>query len=736
MSTPQSGSGNVVGERKSLLQPNRPANSHAPVDLAHRFPCTTILIHGVNDLGTDFETVEGGLCEGLNDRLGRSDLKGGTYTHGRMANDPQDVTTAELMKHLDDVIYRRQELPGTKSPLIPFYWGFKASKDDLAKEPAKQTVNGQYVDKFGNRLDAHRAKNGGMFANATTNIPDMFNTHFQGGWKTEKLDEQSADPTHPLREAPSRHYMVLAAKRLAALVRQIRLIEPDGTVNIIAHSQGTLITLLAQAFLVDGISGKASGAADRPADTLILIDSPYSYAESNMDQLLQTGDEQQTIWARVKTLANLTGLVAGGTHSTPSPEKLKVADGQDNYGVAGPKWDPHHATRLTGPQGNTPLTFAERDNRGKVYVYFCPEDATVGLRGVNGMGSIGLPDSINAGPAQAGAKAENTGLVSNTLRQRIFTRRKRGGKAIQVGTAPGPYNLREHGESSHGSSDAVTSKSHWKQAPVAENTMRDINGEELAPPFDPDLEENVIPGTENNPLGKGFPNERAAGSQSIDQVEAETALSAVPTATTREAMQWPPIDPDTGYAINSVGGSGDPDSGTVQAWLNKGKGPDDQCTVKQVEGPGEGETIVVYRTLTPNEQKVQLMNNLEVPSSYHSAVMSGRLNHRGATAFDVSIGQARALDDPDWTSLLRAIADWRIPLAKVKKASTRYSQLDETTRDIVEANSTYYNDGTFPPESVVPKAPPPPVVSESIKKRNDEIQKEVQSSPFYGTPLL
>jgi len=75
-------------------------------------------------------------------------------------------------------------------------------------------------------------------------------------------------------------------------------------------------------------------------------------------------------------------------------------------------------------------------------------------------------------------------------------------------------------------------------------------------------------------------------------------------------------------------GAGDSDSGSVQAWLNKGKEPDDQCTVKQVEGLGEGETMVVYRTVAPNEQKVQLINSLQVPSSHHSTVMNGRLNHR------------------------------------------------------------------------------------------------------------
>ncbi|MFL9871493.1 T6SS effector phospholipase Tle3 domain-containing protein [Paraburkholderia megapolitana] len=730
-----------IAHHTGTTVPNRDSQAHRQVPLPQRFPCTTILIHGVNDLGTDFETVEGGLCEGLNDRLGRSDLKGGTYTHGRMANDPKNVTTTDLMKNLDDVIYRRQEPKGTRSPLIPFYWGFRANKDDLPIDSSKQTVNGQYVDKFGNRLDAHRAKNGGMFANATTNIPDMFNTHFKGGAKTSILNAAQGDPTHPLREAPDRHYMVLAAKRLAALVRQIRLIDPDGTVNIIAHSQGTIISLLAQAFLVDGISGKC-GPADRPADTLILIDSPYSFAESSMDQHLQTSDEQQTIWARVKTLANLTGLVAANKHSAPPPEKLQVVKGQDNHGVAGPKWGPQQATRLTGPQGNTSVVFTERDNRGKVYVYFCPEDATVGLRGVNGMGSIGLPDAINTG--QAGTKPENVGLVSDTFRQRIFTRRKRGDKPVQVGTPPGPYNLRESGESSHGAKDWLLTATHLKQAPIAANTTRNINGEQLTPPFDPDLEQNRLPGTGDKPLGWLYPNEFEAGKQSIDQVEAETALSVSDLQQLNpQVMSWP----DYHVQYNAPpGGQAVPRADEVASVLNQGKDdPDDQCKVLMVESlmPPTNGKILVTRQETPNEAKVRLMNDLRADDSYHSAVMSGRLNHRGATAFDVSIGQARTLDDPEWAKLLRAIADWRIALGDIKKTNPRYNQLDKTTVDIVQANYAYYKDGTFPPDAIVPKTPPPPVVSEIMKTKNEvikarqkQIEEQLRSNPINNIPFM
>ncbi|WP_080416187.1 effector protein Tle3 domain-containing protein [Burkholderia ubonensis] len=723
MGASQSNSNRVVGERKALLVPNRPQESHANVDVEPRYPCTTILIHGVNDLGTDFGTVESGLCEGLNDRLNRKDFKGAEYTHGRMANDARKVTVADMMKNLDDVVYRRKETADTRSPLIPFYWGVRVEPKDLPQGQAKQTVNGQYVDKFGNRLDAHRAKNGGMFANATNNIPDMFNTHFKGGWKTKALDTLQGDPTHPLRESPNRHYMVLAAKRLAALVRQIRLIDPNETVNIVAHSQGTLISLLAQAFLME-----KGGQADRPADSLILIDSPYSLSEEAMDQFTQRGDEQQTSYARAKTLANLAGLVAQKKHPAPALDTLKIdpTGRRDNYGITGPKWSSGaQAVRMTGPhdvQGNAQIVFAERDNRGKVYLYFCPEDATVGLMGVNGMGCSGLPDTIQV--TKTAAKPETVKLLSEGLRQRIFTRRKRQGKPVLVGGHPGPFTMREDGESAHGTS---WDDQFEKRTNIPVGLQRTINGEALPPPFAPEMEGNVLPGSETNSLSTG---ESLPGKQSIDQLEAEIALSVTDLRELPpQPMNWP------GFEL----GKGAPSEADVERTLNQGKQPDDQCKVLRVMvflpyTPGR---IGIIRQETPNEAKVRLMNTHQSDSSYHSAVMSGRRNHRCATAFDVSIGQARALDDPDWAKLLRAIADWRIPLMKVKQSAGegRYGQLDSATREIVEANCTYYKDGTFPAEKLVPKTPPTPVVSEILRTRTDHFIQQVRSNPLNNIPL-
>ncbi|WP_445012499.1 T6SS effector phospholipase Tle3 domain-containing protein, partial [Burkholderia pseudomallei] len=49
------------------------------VAMAGGLPGVVIFIHGVNDPGAAYATVERGLCQGLNERLSRSDLRPGEY---------------------------------------------------------------------------------------------------------------------------------------------------------------------------------------------------------------------------------------------------------------------------------------------------------------------------------------------------------------------------------------------------------------------------------------------------------------------------------------------------------------------------------------------------------------------------------------------------------------------------------------------------------------------------------
>ncbi|MBB3257460.1 hypothetical protein F4827_002325 [Paraburkholderia bannensis] len=730
----QSHNHKVVGRGSAPLYPHRPKDAHVPIDTQHRYPCTTILIHGVNDLGTDFGTVEKGLCKGLNDRLGRTDFSGAEYTHGRMANDGRHVTSADLMKNLDATMYRRSPKADTVSPLIPFYWGFKANKTDLAKDPKDQKRNGQNLDKFGNRLDPNLCKNGGMFANATNNIRDIFDTNFKGGWKTWLLNKGQNDATHPLHACPNRHYMVLAAKRLAALVRQIRLVDPNETVNIIAHSQGTIISLLAQGFLTEGLLG-SNGVADRAADTLILIDSPYSLSEEFMDRLTQTGDTQQTTYARAKTLANLVGFVGKATHSKPSLDDLQLKPGHDNFGITGPKWGSKNAVRLTAPTSVTgsqsekaTIAFAERDNRGSVVIYFCPEDSTVGLSGVAGMGTMGLPESVSAAPANG--HKETIHLIGGNFRQRVFTRRARDGKPEKVGTDPHQYVMRKDGESPH----MTGFWDQWlKRAAVDVGSTRNINAPATGGlAFAPQMDGNTLPGTGTKSLFGRSDADLEAGRQSLDELEASTAISATDLEELPpEPLSWPSFVP---------GQSGLPSNAEVQESMNKGKDELDQTTVLRVFGtmPPTPGHLMVIRMETPNEGKLRWMNKNRVDSSYHSAVMSGELNHRCATAFDVSIGQARAIDDPDRALALRSMADWRIPLSKTATVGKgAFHQFDSITQQYVVATSDYNTNGVFPSATLVPKAPTPAVgvVGEEVGARHSKFLDALAKSNMGSIPL-
>jgi hypothetical protein len=236
-----------------------------PADL----PGVVIFLHGVNDPGASYESVETGLCQGVNERLDRPDLKAGRY--GAKYHDakqaPRETLKDKEEQILDDpdtYLYQRDtDDPKTRSLMIPFYWGYRAAPEHVKRDDAGDPfrMRNPFQDVRGNRLDRH-------FANATNNLEQMYGEDFKANWKTATVEHAKPNNYLLFANAPLRHYFVLAAHRLAMLVSEIRRVSPDETITIMGHSQGTLIALLAQALLVDkGL---------RCADTLILVDSPYS----------------------------------------------------------------------------------------------------------------------------------------------------------------------------------------------------------------------------------------------------------------------------------------------------------------------------------------------------------------------------------------------------------------------------------------------------------------------------
>ncbi|RBD91279.1 hypothetical protein BRM14_17290, partial [Xanthomonas oryzae pv. oryzae] len=425
----------VVAQANALLLPNR--MGERLVEVPADRPGIVIFIHGVNDPGAAYPSVEKGLCQGLNERLSRIDLRAGQYgvkyaeakASKAKPGDRDYRKVASVKYDPDTYLYQRSEDTTSKLPthsmFIPFYWGYRASNNEIAKDKSGNPtrLRSQYQDTAGNRLDAHFAKAGGFFANATSNLPDMYGKGFDTSLMTATIQPVASDFTY-FGKAPPRRYFVLAAERLAMLVSEIRRLAPDDTVTIMGHSQGTLITLLAQAMLAD--------RRQRCADCLILVDSPYS--------LLEPKGEEQTTQAKLQTLIKIVNAVTTQPYARPALNELQV--GQPGYGGrTGHGWTPSQGTRLDA-EGKQ-IVFAERDNRGKVYLYFCPQDTTVALDQVQGIGTYGVPDTVHVAWKRKFYSAERTAslpamdaLKDMRFHQRMWTKLLRGGKPVAVGLPP------------------------------------------------------------------------------------------------------------------------------------------------------------------------------------------------------------------------------------------------------------------------------------------------------------
>ncbi|MEN5305787.1 DUF3274 domain-containing protein [Pseudomonas sp. TWI628] len=652
----------TVAESVTRLMPNfsTERKMEVPADL----PGVVIFLHGVNDPGASYESVETGLCQGVNERLDRPDLKAGRY--GADYSAAKKIPTEELGEDhkatLDDpdtFLYQRDaDTPKTRSLMIPFYWGYRAEpgeiKRDKNDDPTK--LRGQYQDVFENRLDRHFAKGGGFFANATNNLLEMYSPGFA------KVIRHLAQPmlsnTQYMGKGPHRRYFVLAATRLAMLVSEIRRVSPDETITIMGHSQGTLITLLAQALLID--------KGQRCADTVIMVDTPYSVLPKTTPKGHDT----------LATLINIATAVTQAPHAQPPLSALR--DSKTYGGRTGPRWSPIQGSRRD-TVGNFTV-FPERDNRGKVYLYFCPDDTTVALDDVHGIGTYGVPNALPDGkPAMAA-------LQSVRFYQRLWTKRHRDGKPVLVGDAIQQTVLRAKGEPRYPggwSGGAIAS-----QAPIAKGEEVLINAEPLTPPHAPKLF--------GGEAKEGTPTQ--AGMDSPDDVSIRSALG-----NPKARFKWFKVRTSP-HRVNT--------DEELARW-NAGKEPGDQTSAisqAAVHRGSEVKEYVIYREETPNEIQKRMPEDPKEreANSYHSAVLRSPENQRWVTAMDIAIGQAHSLDDPDMRELLVAIADWKIDKRKLQKINElpAWSRLSGEAQTLVNASSDYYQFGLFPPSSLVSLTPP------------------------------
>lgn len=707
-----------LGRTQSVLQCKRMGEKVVvhPRDL----PGNIILIHGVNDIGAGFGNVEHGLCAGLEQRLYRR-FTPGSYRlpvqadKNRVEDDP------------DAVYFKRRIDQHTDSPVIPFYWGYR--------EEGRKTrmVNGQHTDRYGNRLDKDLSKGGGPFGNATSNLPDMWNRGIGA-----PLDPVG-DPLRPVLNAPGRMYMVLAALRLASLVAVIRRYESKDTVTLVAHSQGCLLSLLAQAWLME--------KGERPADTLILTHPPYSLEEQpnewEIRQLnsLHGGDDApmrphydsldgwQSLHGRLQTLVN---IVQGISKTKATEPPFHAITEKNSRGMVEGRWRPG----------------ADRDNRGKVYLYFCPEDMTVALDNMRGIGWQGVPEHCEG--ARAGYVANNgkaghewastrvkrmpLNELGEGFRQRVFSAKSRFDPVtrkpgpVLVGTEPHDFALRVEGEDDH-AHVAASGRDYRASHPVSRWTadphaspeakrlgLRRINAEALKTPCIADVTSGQIapariPATS---MYAKLPTSERGPYEEVDPITAAIAMANI-----KGVKVWSELLPRSA----SRGGQGEvapAELAHMTSSYNREKLA--KLDKKAAEHPDEQYQII--RALRYPDGRVQAMVQESLNAarrrwqhdvsakSFHSVIFDSSANHRNVTAYDVAIGSGKASSDPLHYKYLCAVADWRLKKPDKRKDGVRpgiltwanflsqfsvyYNCESDWCKALIEGNADYYSTGVLP----------------------------------------
>jgi pimeloyl-ACP methyl ester carboxylesterase len=733
----------VIAQQNGILVSHR--RQDKVVDVKPKMPCSVIVVHGVNDVGTSYAAVEEGVCAGLQKRLSAH------FVPAKYSN-PTAADANKVVDDPDDIYFKRQADVKTFSPIIPFYWGY-------AESPRmKTTREGQIVDRYGNRLDKDFTKGGGPFANATSTLPDMWN---RGASWSRNI---SSDPLRPLFNAPPRRYMVLAAKRLAALIAMIRDYDPDETVNVVAHSQGCLITLLAQAFLKD--------QGCRPADAVILMHPPYAISEKasslvQFSEFFRNGEEKamrgayfalngwQNLNARLQTLVNIVHTIG---QQTVKP--LDMGDflkpGSPYYGTVGATWKPTN----------------DRDNRRKVFLYFCPEDMTVALDNIQGIGWQGVPDFIEGTALpEAGTTDSSEGLpqekkikrealkeLGDRFYQRVFTDKKRidpktGRNAdVLVGMPPHGFALRIKGEDDLARFSItermardrppevewpVRKKDFWGRARSDEEIsegIRRITGEALSVPVKADMRGSQQIDTREGPA------------EVVDPIDAATAV-----ASGKGIRQiWELIDnlAASDSQIDDRAAMGSPDPATyagpvqdmkryipfVQKALNDNKPVEQRCQVLDVyqcllaKNKAQPRQLLILRTETPNEARLRWQHAVSL-KSFHGAIIGSSKNHEGVTAYDLAIGQGKAVADPDFCAYLCAVADWRLKTSENSRVRPSILQWKifltqfhdywevepEWRKKLIAGNCNYYSTGELPTDlPILPDDMPSDLISETI----------------------
>ena len=357
-------------------------------------PCLVIFVHGVNSEGEWYSDAEQHICAGLNDRLGRwgtaVELQPSVRDKDPSYNYSIDHPMKRTRPHFEGgQTAANSDYLVTRSPVIRFYWGFKSRKGDYGRPSAHdyQDTHHPELRAYPVALDEDDSWGGGPFQNGTSGLWHMYRKD-----KGFTQDFQRLNPVTDryLTESPPRTYYVHAARRLANLVATVRRNSPHETINIVSHSQGTMVSMLATLML------KEQGV--RGPEALFVCNSPFSLNEpGGLLECLQFGNDYVvTQAARFATLKAVADAVKeAGEHADAFSEANQQAQ------------------CLCTP-ARAPLL--DREAFGKFYIYANPHDRVMGASLLRSIGWRAL------------TQAEHGRVGASNLRVRMFAENIEAGK--------------------------------------------------------------------------------------------------------------------------------------------------------------------------------------------------------------------------------------------------------------------------------------------------------------------
>jgi len=453
-------------------------------------------------------------------------------------------------------------------------------------------------------------------------------------------------------------------------------------------------------------------------------------SDKAMEKFYDLIASRQNVHARLQTLVNIVAGVAKSKATSPVFRKISETD---SCGMVHGRWKAD----------------ADRDNRGKVYLYFSPEDMTVALDNMRGIGWQGIPDAVSYliapppsnkidvlsdeakfGPSPSMLKVERMALkeMGPSFRQRVFTGKLRAAAGLAkpapvlIGQPPHDFVLRLPGEDDHAhvASSGRMLRQSLPQAgqfsldyPVYRFGIRTINGEALKTPCEADIWGNQVSPDKipTHSMLAHLKRENRGPCEEVDPIDAATAV-----ASNKGLLVKTVGLPASVVASVERGGADDvseQDRQRLEVAYNNSQfpgntNPDDMSRI--LWATRYKHVISAQVQESPNAARLRWQQEVS-PKSFHSAIFGSSKNHQRVTAYDLSIGSGKAVSDPAFYAYLCAVADWRLKKTiNIKKArkgiltwseflfsfSAFYANEPDWRRQLIVGNADYYSSGALP----------------------------------------